>query len=468
MGDKDKIVDDGEASKTKRLLSLLNVARSKLEENQITLAGKDQQISNLLKTIEEERNQHRISRQKGGKDEEHIVPRNILRRVDVDDIIWILIEYEGVMEDAWKFFYNEDDLSDFIQNIPGAPVSIPERCLTNQESSTIELESKKKVDRLVEEFRRFKVQTEIARKQKDAEMRNQSNLRGNTNTLPISSLTLSLDKPNNNGSSGLLDELNRMKLQLKEQEIKWRNAYEKVVKDNELIISRGSDAILATQWRERYENCMRDKNQLVEKLNVYNSVQFNQSGGNDDLSYDSARITLEQAYIDLRDEYQQFRHRIKLMEHQRMNEFAPSGSPVSSNSCNSKDNDRNGSIFKYIPADGNNHKNNFIQNLTKLNSLSSSPPPLCNLNGYNSDKSSLKASGESRNVGIHESKMQYIKQMVYQYLSCRDTVVKTHIETALITLLRYSDEEKAAIELRSKNDSIDTVSSISSLLGISL
>lgn len=461
MGDKEaKIVDDTEA-KTKRLLSLLNIARSKLEENQTTLAGKDQQISNLLKTIEDERIQYRISRQKGGKDDEPIIPRNILRRVDVDDKIWILIEYEGVIEDTWKSFNSEDDLSDFIQNIPGAPITIPERCLTNQESSTIELESKKRVDRIVEEFRRFKVQAEIARKQKDAEIRNQSNLRGNTATtsatLPISALTL--EKPDNS-NSGLLDELNRMKLQLKEQEIKWRNAYDKVVKDNELIISRGSDAILATQWRERYESCMRDKNLLVEKLNVYVSVQSNQNGGNDDLSSDAGRKTLEQAYIDLRDEYQQFRHRIKVMDQQRKNELSSSSS-----SSNNKD-DRDGNVCRYTPADIN--KNNYIQNLTKINSLSSSPPPLCNLNGYNTDKSSVKSSGETRNVGLHESKLQYIKQMVYQYLSCRDTVVKAHIETALITLLRYSDEEKAAIELRSKEDNVDTISSISSFLGIPL
>ena len=81
--------------KTKRLLSL---ARSKLEENQKILAEKDLYISQLVAALEEEKLQHtRLKRTttKDNDDSNNTTPRNILRRVDVDDIIWILIEYDG-------------------------------------------------------------------------------------------------------------------------------------------------------------------------------------------------------------------------------------------------------------------------------------------------------------------------------------------------------------------------------------
>ena len=48
-------------------------------------------------------------------------------------------------------------------------------------------------------------------------------------------------------------EFQRLRLQLSEQEVKWRKAYENIVKENELLRTRGGEAILALQWRERYE-----------------------------------------------------------------------------------------------------------------------------------------------------------------------------------------------------------------------
>lgn len=48
-------------------------------------------------------------------------------------------------------------------------------------------------------------------------------------------------------------EFQRLRLQLGEQETKWRKAYENIVKENELLRTRGGEAILALQWRERYE-----------------------------------------------------------------------------------------------------------------------------------------------------------------------------------------------------------------------
>jgi hypothetical protein len=119
--------------KTKRLLSL---ARSKLEENQVTLAAKDAQIANLRAALESAEAQNRRNRS-GGFGQEEKVPRNILRRIDVEDMIWILVEYEGGVDDDWMSFGNEEDLKDWVQRIPGAPLIIPSRCLTGTESQRI-------------------------------------------------------------------------------------------------------------------------------------------------------------------------------------------------------------------------------------------------------------------------------------------------------------------------------------------
>jgi hypothetical protein len=64
-----------------------------------------------------------------------------------------------------------------------------------------------------------------------------------------------------------------------------------------------------------------------------------------------------------------------------------------------------------------------------------------------------------------DSKIQYIRHMVYQYLSCRDSEVKGHIESALIAIFRLNDQEKSIIQEKKKEESQDTLSTITSFLG---
>ncbi len=115
--------------KYKRLLSM---ARSSLEANQAQLASKDQQISQLVAALEEEKSKRSTS--KISKDDEgYQYPRRILCRVDVVNIIWVLIEYES-SPDEWKSFTNDQALQDFIKSIPGVPLLCPQKCLSADES----------------------------------------------------------------------------------------------------------------------------------------------------------------------------------------------------------------------------------------------------------------------------------------------------------------------------------------------
>lgn len=69
------------------------------------------------------------------------------------------------------------------------------------------------------------------------------------------------------------------------------------------------------------------------------------------------------------------------------------------------------------------------------------------------------------NQGLAESKVQYIRQMIFKYFICKDPEVKAHIESAIMTLFRFSAEERDVIEKVRKEDQVDTLSSITSFLG---
>jgi hypothetical protein len=141
---------DDVTSKYKRLLSM---ARSNLEANQKQLAEKDQYISQLVAALEEERSR-RIAQLKVQKDDDgQLFPRRILTRVDVEGTIWILLEYEAI-DDEWKSFNSETSLQDFVKRIPGAPLAVPQKCLSVEESGRLVEEARVKIERISEEFRK--------------------------------------------------------------------------------------------------------------------------------------------------------------------------------------------------------------------------------------------------------------------------------------------------------------------------
>ena len=264
------------------------------------------------------------------------------------------------------------------------------------------MECKKKVDRIVEEFRRFKVKFEIARKQKDVESKHNFS-RGATPMSP------SLERTLNDLTSGTddLDEIQR----LQALSAKWKSAYEKVVKENELLRNRGSESLLATQWRERYESSLKDRDEINEKLKVYMKHHDGSSSGK----------SIEQAYLDVKEEYKEFRKRFLAIQEQReseLEELRQRGVVL-----------RGGSS---LSLSGSNE-------VANIDTLASS--------------------------GLQQSKMLYIKQMVFQYLICKDAEVKLHVESALIAIFRFSAAEKNAIVDTRKAEDVDTLTSITTFLG---
>ena len=72
---------------------------------------------------------------------------------------------------SWKKFDAELDLLDYIRRDTGEPLELPPYCLTADRAEEMQEESKAELEKLKEEYRRYRVRSEIQRKQKDAELR---------------------------------------------------------------------------------------------------------------------------------------------------------------------------------------------------------------------------------------------------------------------------------------------------------
>ena len=57
-------------------------------------------------------------------------------------------------------------------------------------------------------------------------------------------------------------QLATLQRELAEQEANWKEAYDTLVAENTALKSSGAEALLAAQWRQRYEACQREKEGL--------------------------------------------------------------------------------------------------------------------------------------------------------------------------------------------------------------
>lgn len=157
---------------------------------------------------------------------------------------------------------------------------------------------------------RYKVRSEIQKKQRDAESKQllqstalasattgTSNFSGSQLSAPLEkALTLGAADPTSGG--GVESELQRLKESVADKERKWRVEYERVTSENEALRSRAGEAMLATQWRTRYESCLRDKQELGEKLLLYTKLanEFNAPG--------TSSSGVDQAFADMQQSIQ--------------------------------------------------------------------------------------------------------------------------------------------------------------------
>lgn len=352
-------------------------------------------------------------------------------------------------------------------------------------------ESKKRIERIVEEFRRFKVRTEIAKKQKDAETR-QAVLNGATSTSSNSptgvgytsgsgltgplerALTQGAQDHSNGASAGATDEVSRLRATLAEQEAKWRQSYETIARENEVLRSKGGESLLATQWRGRYEACMKEKEELAEKLTTYGQWTSNVT---------SSGKSMDQAYIELQEEFRAFRKKLASIDRRKQRNTA---SAVLSASVDAEQGGLGGNGG--VSGAGLVHESELAALIreyeTTASSAGNASPRYTNgHHGHGQNHHSHHNGGNGRhrgsggghnpdddvgadgNSGMTASKIKYVRHMILQYLSCKEPEVKLHIETALMTIFRLSPEEREMIESKRKEDETDALSAITSFLG---
>ena len=108
----------------------------------------------------------------------------VCQRVQEGHIIWALMSFEIDNPDSpdppkryqkWKRFESEAELKDYVRRDTGEPLVLPPYSLSPEQSLEIQQQAKKEVSQVTEEFRRFRVRSEVQRKQIDAHVRDLQN-----------------------------------------------------------------------------------------------------------------------------------------------------------------------------------------------------------------------------------------------------------------------------------------------------
>lgn len=230
--------------------------------------------------------------------------------------IWALIEYEFTSTDTsegstlpkrftrWRRFYNENDLIDHVRNSTGEPIAIPSYSLSPQQSQRIEEESRQAVAHITEEFRRFRVRSEVVRKQADATVRSLQNNNVLTAQKQIEGQDIASELAQARSDH---EELIKLRQEMAEQESHWREAYDSILVENNALKSSGSEALLAAQWRQRYETCMAEKEKLETALAIERQKP-------DRLSEQQRKLDAgkyESKYKDLKESFRLYRKKAK-------------------------------------------------------------------------------------------------------------------------------------------------------------
>ena len=208
--------------------------------------------------------------------------------------IWALVEFEMFDADQpeplvppkrikkWKKFGEEHELQDFIRRDTGEPLQLPPYSLTPQQSSKIQEEAKQTVSKITEDFRRFRVKSEMARKQADSQIRElqSSNVESAKKRIAGQGVEKELEQARSEHS-----RLERMRIEMSQQEAQWKEAYDVLVAENKALKSSGSEALLASQWRQRYETCLSEKEDLESMLSMEQQKTQNVDAGKYEIKY---------------------------------------------------------------------------------------------------------------------------------------------------------------------------------------
>jgi hypothetical protein len=271
--------------------NILKLVRDRLQENQEELALTRSANVQLQTQLEEKISElnNKANNSDGCKQRKDTLPAdavttisNVYQRAKVaEHEIWALIEFRVSSEESpqhnkkykeWVSFNSESQLEDFIRKDTGEPLTIPTYSMTPEQSARIEQEAEQRVSKITEEFRRFRVKSELAKKQMETQIREFQSAKNQTAAQQMDD---TLGQPPPDGANGRApfvsqQQLERLKAEMATQEAYWKESYETLLAENKAMKETGSEALLASQWRQRYETCKSEKEALEQSLKPSN------------------------------------------------------------------------------------------------------------------------------------------------------------------------------------------------------
>ncbi|GMH98359.1 hypothetical protein TrST_g9808 [Triparma strigata] len=217
----------------------------------------------------------------------------------------------------WLSFSSENQFTTYLsQNSRrggGEPINVPKFCMGEDESEAVRREAADSLKFVTEEYRKYRVRSEVARKELEGRLR-----RGERREAEKTIAQENAAKQNAIDSplirQGLEKRVEKMKNELAEQELQWKEAYDSLLKENEMLKSKGAEATLASQWRQRYEQTVRENEQITTRLQMAEAAALGASrpGHNGaGTSKDVSSTNYAEKYQQLRDEYSMYRKEAK-------------------------------------------------------------------------------------------------------------------------------------------------------------
>mmetsp|Transcript_6743 Transcript_6743/g.10775 ORF Transcript_6743/g.10775 Transcript_6743/m.10775 type:complete len:172 (-) Transcript_6743:217-732(-) len=108
-----------------------------------------------------------------------------------------------------------------------------------------------------------------------------------------------------------------------EQESRWKESYDLLLAENEKLKSSGAEALLAAQWRHRYEACLKEKDDAITNWNMEKEKVMELQ----DLRKRADAGKYESKYRDLKESFRLYRKKAKeifLAQQQGETGFMPS------------------------------------------------------------------------------------------------------------------------------------------------
>ncbi|KAF0693195.1 Aste57867_15789 [Aphanomyces stellatus] len=395
-------IQELEESDTK-LKRLLNLAKRSIENKDATLQSMNQQMADL-KSAAKVRAKERD-------------PRRIVHKVKQvshtgEETLWCLVEYTSdddgddtkPPESGWHAFKTDDELREYVRRAAGEPMRVPELSLPPSDIQQMKQDLSDELERVQEEFRRYRVRSEITRKQKEAELKK----------ISASALAKQTEQL---GGTDLTQELQAARLQVRrfsqlqtaaeEREREWHDKFDKLQREYSKLSGAMGETVLAMEWRERYEQVVAEKAAMEARLAEDargNGHGFN-LGGDLDGGNDIAKLKMEFALYRKR-AMQVVEQKERELQLARTSSHAPPNAP------------------------GPGFSSAGLRRMSSSNSL----------NGFETSTHAPTTN-------------EYLKNIVMKYMSTDQEEVKEHMEKAIATVLNFTSVELQHIQDKRKSHS---------------